>query len=129
VHDSAGACLRSTVTKESHQILSGRLALQAHSPSTPPTRMECFERRHCAHSCKKARLPQSAETLTLVARDAWSFKASRSSSARKGFDQDIDTVRGNRVYRLRSGVDRHHNGRYVPAKGGTEVPDGLDTIR
>ena len=38
-------------------------------------------------------------------------------------------MRRNRVYRLRSGVAGHHDGRYVPAKGGAQVPDGLDTIR
>jgi len=47
----------------------------------------------------------------------------------EGLDQDRDTLRRNRVHRLRSGVAGHHGGRYVPAKGGTQVPDGLDTIR
>ncbi len=47
----------------------------------------------------------------------------------EGLDQDRDTLRRNRVHRLQSGVAGHHGGRYVPAKGGTQVPDGLDTIR
>src|SRR3981189_3038769 len=47
----------------------------------------------------------------------------------EGLDQERDTLRRDRVHRLRSGVAGHHGGRYVPAKGGTQVPDGLDTIR
>jgi hypothetical protein len=47
----------------------------------------------------------------------------------EGLDQDRDTLRRNRVHRLRSDVAGHHDGVYVPAKGGTQVPNGLDTIR
>jgi hypothetical protein len=48
---------------------------------------------------------------------------------REGLDQDKDTLRRNRFHRLRSGVASHHDGRNITAEGGTQVPDGLDTIR
>ena len=47
----------------------------------------------------------------------------------KGLDQDRDTLRGNRAHRLRPDVAGHHDGRYVPAKGGSQAIDGRHTIR
>lgn len=48
---------------------------------------------------------------------------------REGLDQDRDTLCRNQIHRLRSGVASHHCGRYAPAKGSPQVPNGLDTIR
>jgi hypothetical protein len=45
-----------------------------------------------------------------------------------GLDQDSNTSSRNRVH-SRSGVADHHDGWYVPAKGGARAPAGLDTIR
>ena len=69
------------------------------------------------------------EVFTVITRFSWPLKASRSSSAEKGLIRTETPCAGNRVHRLRSDVAGHHDGRYVPAKGGTQVPDGLDTIR
>ena|SRR5947209_13077116 len=94
--------------------------------STGSLRPIGYVSRYAPSSPRHTRIVSVAGTLT-VAR-GFQPQGFQKFFCQEGLDEDRDTLRRNRIHCLGSGVAGHDDGRYVAAKGGTQVPNRLNTI-